>query len=142
MMQDQIYSDLDGDAGSLATYRSQARNFLSNRTNDNLFHTNMLYDAALFWKYASEQFGAWAPEPNLGTDFIRRLWDRAAGMSSSADLEELVEKTVQETHPELSLNNIFQDFNIANIAKEYNVSNLDDVIKYLYQDLMMVLVAH
>jgi len=133
MMQDQVYTDLDGDGGSdgCCLFTWEADDYLQD-TNRNLFSSDVSYEAALFWKYAAEQFGAWAAEPNLGTDFIVRMFNRADNVSS--DLEDLVEKTIQETHPDRNIDDVFLDFSIANIAKEYNVSNLTDAIRYMYQD--------
>ena len=135
MMQDQIYSDLDADGGGMicCSFRGEANQYLNN-TNRNLFSDSMSYDAALWWKYASEQFGAYAPEPNLGTDFIVRMFANAADEPSSADLDDLVNSTIRQTHPDSSLDEAFHDFTIANVAKEFDASGLDDAIKYIYLD--------
>lgn len=133
MMQDQVYSDLDGDGGSdgCCLYNGQVGEYMSNPDRD-LFSDSMSYSAALWWKYATEQFGAFAAEPNLGTDFIVRLF--ANRKDGNSDLEDLIERTIQETDPSTSLDEAFLDFVIANIAREFDVSGLADAIKYLYLD--------
>lgn len=133
MMQDQVYSDLDGDGGAdgCCLFWAEVEDYLQD-TNRNLFSDNVSYEAALFWKYATEQFGAWAPEPNLGTEFLVRMFAKADDVSS--DLEDLVEQTIQDTHPDRTIDDVFIDFAIANIAKEFDVSSLSDAIKYMYQD--------
>ncbi|MEE3239357.1 MAG: VWA domain-containing protein [Pseudomonadota bacterium] len=50
------------------------------------------------------------------------------------DLEDLVEKTIQDTHPSRTIDDVFHDFTIANIAKEFDSSSLAESIKYIYQD--------
>ncbi len=133
-MQDQVYTDIDGTAGladGCCGYSPDVDNYL-NDTNRNLFSSDVSYQSALFWKYATEQFGAWAPEPNLGTDFIVRLIQNSDEVSS--DLEDLVETTINDTHPGRDLEGVFLDFSIANIAKEFDSSLLPDSIKYIYQD--------
>ena len=50
MMQDKIYTDLDGDAGCI-TYRGQVTNYMDN-PNRTLW--NLSYTTALWWNYLSE----------------------------------------------------------------------------------------
>ena len=130
LMQDKIYSDLDGNAGCI-TYRSTINNFLAN-PNQNIW--NASYKSALFWNYMSEQFGTVAVEPEVGADFIRRFWENAETNNASPDTVATIRDTLQDFDTSAVLEDVFHDFTIANFAKDLDTSGLADAIKYRYVD--------
>lgn len=130
MMQDKLYSDLDGDAGCI-TYRGQVTNFM-NDPNRRLW--DLSYTSALFWNYASEQLGTTSVEPTRGTDFIRTFWENAETNNATPNTPETLRETIRDFDAGLSLEELFHRFSIANIAREFDVSAIPEAIRYSYRD--------
>lgn len=130
MMQDKLYTDLDGNAGCI-TYRGQVNAFLGT-PNQTIW--NASYSSALFWSYLAEQLGTTVGEPGIGADFIERFWENARNNNASPDVPANMRRTINDFDVSETLENIFQDFTIANVAKDLDVSALDDALKYRYVD--------
>lgn len=133
MMEDQVFSDLDALANSQFIRRANA--YLQNPQQGFWWAS---YNAALGWKYAAEQFGAIATEPERGSDFVRRFWENAreTDITPGADTPREFERTIQQSQPEKRLQGWFHDFGIANLARQYDLSNLTpaQVARYTYVD--------
>jgi len=130
LMQDKIYSDLDGNAGCI-TYLGQVNNYLGN-PNRNLW--TLSYTTALFWNYMTERLGPGPIEPTVGTDVIMRFWELAGGRADSPDFLGVLRQTVQAFDNSQTLENVFHDFTIANVAKDLDVSLIPDGMRYRYVD--------
>jgi von Willebrand factor type A domain/Carboxypeptidase regulatory-like domain len=130
MMQDKIYTDLDGNAGCI-TYRSQVNNYLGD-PNRNLW--TLSYTTALFWNYLAERLGPASVEPSIGTDVIMRFWELAGGRADSPDFLGVLRQTVTEFDSAETLENVFHDFTIANVAKDLDLSPIADGLRYRYID--------
>ncbi|MEW5987398.1 MAG: VWA domain-containing protein [Chloroflexota bacterium] len=79
-MQDNVYDNIDNWANALTvpySFNSEANNYLAS-TNNDVTTDGMRYQAALWWKYMSEQYGADPDEPELGVDAWLALWEAAA----------------------------------------------------------------
>lgn len=130
LMQDKIFSDLDGNAGCI-TYNGEVGNYLGN-TNRTVW--NISYTSALFWNYLMEQLGATTAEPQRGVDFIRKFWENAQANNDSPDLVGTLRQTIAQFNSSVTLEGIWHDFTIVNYAKDLNVAGLDDALKYRYYD--------
>jgi hypothetical protein len=130
MMQDQIYDDLDGDAGCI-TYRGQVTNFMNN-PNRSLW--GLSYTSALFWKYAGEQLAGPNAEPVRGSDFIRVFWENAEANNDSPNVPQTMRDTIRDFDSSLSLEELFHRWTIANVAREFDVSLVPEAIQYQYRD--------
>lgn len=130
MMQDKLYTDVDGNAGCI-TYRGQVNNYLGdpNRT-----MWDLSYTTALFWNYLTEQLGTNPTAPAIGTDFVRRFWERAGARADEPDFVGVLRETVQDFDLFETLDNVFHDFTIANAAKDLDLSLIADGLRYLYLD--------
>lgn len=130
MMEDQVFGLLDDGIG-VQSFLNEANDYMANP--DQSFW-GASYEAALGWKYAAEQFGTIATEPEIGTDFIRRFWERAGDDKDNADTPRTFEDTLQEFRPGTTLESWFQDFSIANLARQFDTSGVADASKYVYID--------
>ncbi len=130
MMQDKMYTDLDGGAGCI-TYGSEANGYLGN-PNRNMW--NLSYTSALFWQYMAEQLGTTPGEPVFGVDFIREFWENAQANNDSPDLIGTVRQTISQFQPGRTLEDVFHDFTIANYAKSLNTAALPNASRYDYRD--------
>ncbi len=130
LMQDKIFSDLDGSGGCI-TYKGEVNNYLGN-PNRTLF--GLSYTTALFWNYLMERFGTVAQEPQIGVDFITRFWQNAQTNNGSPDFPGTLRETIQDFDVGATLENVFHDFTVANYAKDLDVSLLDDAARYKYRD--------
>ncbi|MDF1554657.1 MAG: VWA domain-containing protein [Deferrisomatales bacterium] len=128
MMQDQVYTDLDQDAGCI-TYLDEINDYLAA---PNTSMTAASYKFALGWKYFSEQLGTTLAEPERGTDFVERFW--ANTDPTSPDSVQVLRDTIHDYDPTLSLETLFQDFTAANYTHDLDVSALAESGKYLYID--------
>ncbi|GAB4284870.1 MAG: hypothetical protein Kow0092_39160 [Deferrisomatales bacterium] len=128
MMQDQIFTDLDQDAGCI-TFLDEINDYLAN---PNLSMTSASYKFALGWKYFAEQLGTTPGEPGRGSDFIETFW--ANTDPTSPDSLQVLRDTIHDFDPGLSLEEIFQDFTIANYTKELDLTGVPDASKYFYID--------
>jgi hypothetical protein len=130
LMQDKIYTDLDGGAGCI-TYPGEANNYLGN---PNQTMWNISYTSALFWNYMMEQLGTLNTEPNIGVDFIRRFWENAQANNATPDTVGTIRQTITQFAPGRTLEDVFHDFSIANYAKNLNTSALPNAARYRYRD--------
>ena len=130
LMQDKVYTDLDGNAGCI-TYDGEVDGYLGN-PNQTLW--NISYASALFWNYLSEQLGTTTAEPQRGADFIRSFWEKANDNNDSIDLVNTIRETIHDYNADVSLEDMFHDFTIANYAKDLDVAALSDALKYRYVD--------
>ena len=80
-IEDQTFDAIDNWATSLtavsSSFNKQVNNYLGSPNQD---LTTASYNACLWWKYFSEQFGSTAGEPQLGVDAYLRLWQAAVGL--------------------------------------------------------------
>ena len=135
MMQDEVYADLDADPGTTnAAYVNQINGYLTNTGNLNTTLTGLSYNAALFWRYLSEQLGSVATEPQRGVDAIVAFWQNASNTKASPDSLQVLRDTISGLQPGMTLEELWQDFVIANYAKDLDVSALADADKYGYID--------
>jgi hypothetical protein len=130
MMQDKLYTDLDGNAGCI-TYRGQVNNYLGD-PNRNLW--GLSYTTALFWNYLTEQLAPASTEPSIGTDFVMRFWELAGGRADSPDFLGVLRQTVKEFDGNENLDNVFHNFTVANVAKDLDLSLIADGLRYRYID--------
>ena len=131
MMQDEIYSDLDGDKDTFASFWGQAKKYLEDPNRD--FWT-LSYTTALGWKHAAERYGTLSTEPEVGADFIRQLWENVQARANEADVPAVFEETIQDFQPDTTLRDWFRDFTIINATKEFDASALPDAERYDYVD--------
>ncbi len=107
------------------------------------------YETSLFWRYLMEQFGEDRTEPGVGLDFAKRLYEIAAedkpGLTTllQSVLDEKDRFTTPELDRGLSLESVFQDFNIANYTRRFRTSDswstgftfeLEDPARFYYLD--------
>jgi len=130
MMQDKLYTDVDGNAGCI-TYRGEVNDYLGN---PNRTMWDLSYTTALFWNYLTEQLGTNPTAPAIGTDFVRRFWERAGDRADEPDFVGVLRETVQDFDLFETLDNVFHDFTIANAAKDLNLSLIADGLRYRYAD--------
>jgi Mg-chelatase subunit ChlD len=131
MMQDQVYTDLDGDPSTFASFNGEASNYLDDPNRD--FWT-LGYTTALGWKHAAERYGAIRTEPEMGADFIRELWENVDARDTEVDLPGAFEETIQDFQPDATLREWFRDFTIVNATKQFDVTALPEAGKYDYID--------
>ncbi|MGD2147157.1 MAG: VWA domain-containing protein, partial [Anaerolineae bacterium] len=60
---------------SFSSFNSQVNNYLLD-TNRDITSVPMRYNSCLWWKYASEQYGTIATEPERGVDFFLEVYDQ------------------------------------------------------------------
>lgn len=130
MMQDKIYSDLDGDAGCI-TFNGSVGDFFGN---PNLSLWDSGYSSAIFWSYASEQLGTLSTEPSIGVDFVRTFWENAEANNEDPNVPQTLRDTIRDYDTTLSLEELFHRFSIANIAREFDLTFIPDAIRYSYRD--------
>lgn len=130
MMQDKLYTDIDGNAGCI-TYRGEVNNYLGN---PNQTMWNLSYTTALFWNYLTEQLGTNPTAPAIGTDFVRRFWERAGARAGEPDFVGVLRQTIQDFDVFETLENVFHDFTIANAAKDLDLALIPDGLRYRYAD--------
>lgn len=125
-IEDQIFSDLDANAGTFLY--SQGNAYLSNPNTRAL--TSIGYEAAWFWKYFAEQFGV-SPNPGEGMDAIRTFWaqsEASGGVSGIA----AVNRALATLSPGKTFEEVFKDFVIANYARKLTSPSIP--AKYRFPD--------
>ena len=135
MMQDEVYADLDADPGTTnAAYVNQINGYLTSTGNLNTTLTGLSYNAALFWKYLSEQLGSVATEPQRGVDAIVAFWQNASNTKASPDSIQVLRDTINGLQPGMTLEELWHQFAIANYAKDLDLSAIGDADKFSYID--------
>ncbi len=136
---------------SSSGYMSWVRQHLRNYYDDYLWSCGDSgadgYQAAVFWKYLMEQFGADRTEPHTGHDIIERFWELAETDANGvytmlSDVLDEKDRYTTAAHDEgVSLEEAFQDFSIANWVRRYingTVSGytltVDDPGRFYYVD--------
>ncbi len=95
-------------------YVGDVGDFLAN-PNRPLFESG--YDAALFWTYISEQYGALTQEPERGVDFFVQLW--ASGQANAhSHGREVIDFALDDLGHAETFEDVFKDFVVANYAKD------------------------
>ncbi len=120
MMQDKIYNlcDQDDDLG-FANYLGEVNGYLQYPMR-NLFGEGA-YDAALFWNYVCEQFGADQTEPGRGTDALYHFWEAAQDEDGCNDAFYIFEKMLERYgFSGIKIQDVFRNFVIANYAKDFD----------------------
>lgn len=111
-MEDGVFADLDAAAGT--QYMLRACGYLGN-PNWNVITAS--YNACLFWKYFSEQYGAATDEPERGVDIIRHFWE--ASNTAGAVADATVNLTLDSLgYPSVTFKDVFSDWIVANYTKD------------------------
>jgi len=113
---------LDGDADIASRFVGAVGNLLGT-PNQSILDAS--YDAAIFWKYLTEQYGDtsdpyFGAEPQYGIDFLVDFWDEALTHDG-------VDAVNAALPGGVNFADAFANFLIANYLKRYNVS---DVYRY------------
>lgn len=114
-IEDNVFNDTDADIAS--AYVGRVNTYLGNPNSSLL---DMSYNAALFWKYLTEQFGTtsdpyFGAEPQYGIDFLVDFWDEALTHDGVDALNAALPAGV-------SFEDAFDNFLIANYLKRKNAS--------------------
>ncbi len=131
LMEDKIYTNLDGWDSDANTYLNEVADYLSDPSR-HLW--DLSYESALFWNYLSEQFGTDTVEPGYGVDFIRTFWEN--GSTAKPDVFTMIETTLADFGVSKDMRTVFQEFNIANLVREFDYADLStsEQAKYSYVD--------
>ena len=123
MVEDAVFSDLDGDPGTFLYGMGNA--YLSNPNNFAI--TSIGYEAAWFWKYFAERFGT-LPNPGQGMDTLRIFWERvdAEGVAGI----DAVNRTLALIRPGTTFEQVYQDFLIANYARKLSLPTLPAIYRF------------
>ena len=120
--EDMVFDAVDNWAGAMGvgfSFNREVNEYLASTNNDLTSHARR-YEAALFWKYFSEQFGAVTTEPQRGIDAILALWQNA---DTSDDIA-AVNAAMSGLGAGMSFNEAFRKFTAANYTKD--LSGLPD----------------
>ena len=120
--EDMVFDAVDNWAGAMGvgfSFNREVNEYLAATNNDLTSHARR-YEAALFWKYFSEQFGAVTTEPQRGIDAILALWQNA---DTSDDIA-AVNAAMSGLGAGMSFNEAFRKFTVANYTKD--LSGLPD----------------
>ena len=115
-------------------YASQVRSYLGAPEQALL---KASYNAALFWTYVTEQFGASTTEPQRGMDFMLKFWQMNESLNASKNGIDTLNDTLAALNPATPrrFKDIFQDFAVANYAKDYITNPVPNAQKkYNYID--------
>jgi hypothetical protein len=120
--EDMVFDMVDNWAGAFGvsfSFNREVNEYLA-ATNNDLTHVNNRYEAALWWKYFSEQFGSETDEPERGIDAFLELWQNA---DTSNDIA-AVNSAMSGLGAGVSFNEAFRKFTAANYTKD--LSGLPD----------------
>ncbi|MHC4066604.1 MAG: VWA domain-containing protein, partial [Planctomycetota bacterium] len=132
-MEDMIFNVLDNwsDAMSASfSFNQQADSYLDT-TNKDLTAFNNRYDAALWWKFFTEQYGTTAVEPEFGVDAMLALWEA----TETADDIAAINQALSNLNAGVDFHSAYRRFVLANWTKDLTVSSLPDASYYYIDEL-------
>ncbi|MBN1660846.1 MAG: VWA domain-containing protein, partial [Anaerolineae bacterium] len=111
-MEDLVFADIDDVAGT--QYQLRSNGYLGNPNWD---VTTASYNACLFWKYATEQYGAATDEPEVGVDLIRRYWlaGESPGVANLTSFDHALDAL---GYPAVTFGHVFRQWIVANYTKD------------------------
>ncbi len=125
MVPDKTFADIDKAEEDLYTY---AKIYLMYPKN----LMNLVYNAALFWTYVTEQYGKLTSEPGYGMDALLEYWKAARKLGSQANELEVFDQMLANLgHPEVTFVDVFKDFVVANYAKDLTGPNVPSKYRYI-----------
>ncbi len=124
-MEDQVFTDLDDASGT--QYQLRSNSYLGSPNWD---VTTASYNASLFWKYFTEQYGSATDEPELGVDAIRHYWEagESPGVANTSSVDNALDAL---GYPAVTFDDVYRDWIVANYTKDL-ATVPDD--KYAYVD--------
>jgi len=114
--EDMVFDAVDNWAGAMGvgfSFNREVNEFLASPNND-LTSFARRYEAALWWKYFSEQFGSVTTEPEVGIDAFLTLWEKA---NASSDIA-AVNQALSDLGAGMDFNQAFRRFVVANYTKD------------------------
>jgi hypothetical protein len=114
---------------SFSSFNDQVNEYLTNHEKDLTSYT-MRYNSCLWWKYASEQYGAVTTEPERGIDFFLEVYDQnTAGHKGVA----AVNRALSAMGAGTTFHDSFRRFAVANWTKDL-AGVPDGTYNYLDED--------
>jgi parallel beta-helix repeat protein len=129
-VEDTLTTDLDNDP--LSQYMARVSNLLGS-PGDTL--TSRSYDAALFWKYFSEQFGNTSREPDVGLDAARKVWEKADndsnGWKPGPNNIDAFEDMLDDEGSSRDFEDVYADFAVANYGTSLDHDTVPATFRYI-----------
>lgn len=111
-MEDLVFADID--EVTTTQYMVRSNGYLGDPNWD---VTTASYNACLFWKYLTEQYGAAGDEPEVGVDAFRHFWlaGEAAGVAGTTGVEHALDTL---GYPAVTFGQVFRHWIVANYTKD------------------------
>ncbi|TFF91439.1 VWA domain-containing protein, partial [Candidatus Thorarchaeota archaeon] len=133
-IQDMIYDFTDeADATDKGSIVGEVREYLGDPCH-NLIHLS--YEAALFWKYAMEQYGQIMDEPYRGIDFLVNYWQANDDIANSQpeNFIPVFDHTLDLLgYEDVTFKDVFCDFIVASYAQNLTGTTVQEKYRYFDQ---------